>query len=71
MGAALFAMPVRADDPTLNAADTAWMLTSTALVLMMPIPGLALFYAGMVRQKNILAVMMQNFAVMPWSRCCG
>ncbi|KAF0118300.1 MAG: ammonium transporter Amt family [Rhodospirillaceae bacterium] len=63
MGLALFATPVRADDPTLNAADTAWMLTSTALVLMMTIPGLALFYAGMVRQKNILAVMMQNFAV--------
>ncbi len=46
----------------LNAGDTAWMLASTALVLMMTIPGLALFYAGMVRKKNILGVAMQVFA---------
>ncbi|MGE0072255.1 MAG: ammonium transporter, partial [Thiomonas sp.] len=46
----------------LNSGDTAWMLTSTALVLMMTIPGLALFYAGMVRKKNILGVAMQVFA---------
>src|SRR5580698_9740014 len=39
----------------ISAGDTAWMLTSTALVLMMTIPGLALFYAGMVRKKNVLA----------------
>ena len=49
--------------PTANPGDTAWMLTSTALVLMMTIPGLALFYAGMVRSKNVLSVMMQCFAV--------
>ena len=46
----------------LNSGDTAWMLASTALVLMMTIPGLALFYAGMVRKKNILGVAMQVFA---------
>jgi Amt family ammonium transporter len=47
----------------ISAGDTAWMLTSTALVLMMTIPGLALFYAGMVRKKNILATVMQSFAI--------
>jgi len=47
----------------INAGDTAWMLTSTALVLMMSIPGLALFYGGMVRKKNVLATLMQTFAV--------
>jgi ammonium transporter, Amt family len=46
-----------------NSGDTAWMLTSTALVLMMTIPGLALFYAGMVRKKNVLATLMQSFAI--------
>jgi Amt family ammonium transporter len=46
----------------ISAGDTAWMLTSTALVLMMTIPGLALFYAGMVRKKNTLATLMQSFA---------
>ena len=51
--------------PTLDTGNTAWMLTSTALVLMMTIPGLALFYAGMVRKKNVLATVMQSFAV-----CC-
>lgn len=49
--------------PVLNSGDTAWMLTSTLLVLMMTIPGLALFYGGMVRAKNILSVMMQCFAI--------
>jgi ammonium transporter, Amt family len=49
--------------PTLNSGDTAWMLTSTALVLFMTVPGLALFYAGMVRKKNILATAMQSFAI--------
>jgi ammonium transporter, Amt family len=48
---------------TLNTGDTAWMLTSTALVLMMTIPGLALFYGGMVRKMNVLATVMQSFAV--------
>jgi Amt family ammonium transporter len=60
------AFPAWADDaPKLDSGDTAWMLTSTALVLMMTIPGLALFYAGMVRKKNILATMMQSFII-----CC-
>jgi ammonium transporter, Amt family len=49
--------------PTLDTGATAWMLTSTALVLMMTIPGLALFYAGMVRKKNVLATMAQSFAI--------
>jgi Amt family ammonium transporter len=47
----------------INSGDTAWMLTSTALVLMMTIPGLALFYAGMVRKKNVLSTMMQSFSI--------
>jgi ammonium transporter, Amt family len=47
----------------LNTGDTAWMLTSTALVLMMTVPGLALFYGGMVRKMNVLATVMQSFAV--------
>ena len=51
--------------PTLNAGDTAWMLTSTALVLLMTIPGLALFYGGMVRKRNVLATLMQSFSI-----CC-
>jgi len=51
--------------PALDTGNTAWMLVSTALVLMMTIPGLALFYAGMVRKKNVLATVMQSFAV-----CC-
>ncbi len=54
-----------AEAPKLDTGDTAWMLTSTALVLMMTIPGLALFYGGMVRQKNVLATVMQSFAI-----CC-
>ena len=49
--------------PVLNSGDTAWMLTSTALVLFMTIPGLSLFYAGMVRSKNALSVMMQGFVI--------
>jgi Amt family ammonium transporter len=47
----------------INAGDTAWMIAASALVLLMTIPGLALFYAGMVRKKNILATMAQTFAV--------
>lgn len=47
----------------IGAGDTAWMLTSTALVLMMTVPGLALFYAGMVRKKNVLSTLMQSFAI--------
>jgi Amt family ammonium transporter len=52
-----------APTPTLNSGDTAWMLTSTALVLLMTIPGVALFYSGMVRKKNVLATAMQSFAI--------
>jgi Amt family ammonium transporter len=57
--AAAPAAPVSA----LNTGDTAWMLTSTALVLLMTVPGLALFYGGMVRKMNVLATVMQSFAV--------
>jgi len=49
--------------PGLNSGDTAWMLTATALVLFMTMPGLSLFYAGMVRAKNVLSVMIQCFAI--------
>jgi ammonium transporter, Amt family len=73
--ALLLALPAFAEDaapvaaaagpPKIDSGDTAWMLTSTALVLLMTIPGLALFYAGMVRKKNVLATMMQSFAI-----CC-
>jgi len=51
------------ETPMLDSGDTAWMLTSTALVLFMAIPGLSLFYAGMVRTKNALSVMVQCFAI--------
>ena len=56
------ATPAFAQTSTINAADTAWMMVATALVLMMTIPGLALFYAGMVRKKNVLATMAQSLA---------
>ncbi len=56
-------VPAWAQEPGLDAGDTAWMLTATALVLMMTIPGLALFYGGMVRRKNMLATVMQSFAI--------
>jgi len=49
--------------PTINSGDSAWMLTSTALVLLMTIPGLALFYGGMVRKKNVVTISAQNFAI--------
>jgi Amt family ammonium transporter len=61
--AAAEAAPAAPPAPTLNTGDTAWMLTSTAIVLMMTIPGLALFYGGMVRKKNVLTVVMQCFAI--------
>ena len=57
------ATPPAPPPPTIDSGDTAWMLTSTALVLMMTIPGLFLFYAGMVRKKNLLATVMQSFAI--------
>ena len=62
-GQALAQAAPPAPPPTLDSGDTAWMLTSTALVLMMTIPGLALFYGGMVRKKNVLSVLMQCFAI--------
>ncbi|WP_459697626.1 ammonium transporter [Acidisoma sp. C75] len=62
---ALSAPAFAADAPKIDTGNTAWMLASTALVLMMTIPGLALFYAGMVRKKNVLATLMQSFAI-----CC-
>ncbi|HEY3532279.1 MAG TPA: ammonium transporter [Casimicrobiaceae bacterium] len=63
------AMPAAPTSPVvvgvekISSGDTSWMLTSTALVLMMTIPGLALFYGGMVRKKNVLATLMQSFAI--------
>lgn len=72
LGTALsaIAMPALAQEVAntttpINSGDTAWMLTATALVLLMTVPGVALFYAGMVRKKNVLATMMQSFAI-----CC-
>jgi Amt family ammonium transporter len=55
--------PFSVDSSKINSGDTAWMLTSTGLVLFMTIPGLALFYGGMVRKKNVLATVMQSFAI--------
>ena len=59
----LLPLPARAAEAQVDSGDTAWMLLATVLVLLMTIPGLALFYAGMVRKKNILATMMQSFAL--------
>src|SRR3989337_336333 len=53
--------PAAPPAPTFNKGDNAWMLTSTVLVLMMSIPGLALFYGGMVRSKNMLSVLAHVF----------
>ncbi len=57
----LFSISASADE--LNSGDTAWILTSTALVLLMTLPGLSLFYAGLVRSKNAISVLMQCFAI--------
>ena len=59
----LFSLCGSANADELNGGDTAWILTSTALVLFMTIPGLSLFYAGLVRSKNVLSVLMQCFAI--------
>ena len=56
-------VPAAAAAPTPNKGDTAWMLTATLLVIMMSIPGLALFYGGLVRSKNMLSILMQVFAI--------
>jgi Amt family ammonium transporter len=61
----LAAAPAFAQDPTINSGDTAWMIVATAIVLLMTLPGLALFYGGMVRKMNVLTIMMQSFAT-----CC-
>lgn len=64
--ALLPASAMAADAPAaIDTGDTSWMLVSTALVLMMTVPGLALFYGGMVRKKNVLATLIQSFAI-----CC-
>jgi ammonium transporter, Amt family len=55
--------PFSVDSSKINSGDTAWMLTSSTLVLFMTIPGLALFYGGMVRKKNVLATLMQSFTI--------
>src|SRR3974390_3726466 len=57
----LFAPPAAYAEPTVNKGDNAWMLSATVLVLLMTIPGLALFYGGLVRTKNMLSVLMQVF----------
>ncbi len=57
------AAPAAPEAPKQDSGNTAWMLTSTALVLLMTVPGLALFYGGMVRKKNILATAMQSFTI--------
>jgi len=61
LGAGLFAATAAHAEPTINKGYNAWMLTSTVLVLLMTIPGLALFYGGLVRTKNMLSVLMQVF----------
>jgi len=60
---ATISFPSLANEEVLNGANTAWILTSTALVLLMTLPGLALFYGGLVRRKNILSILMQCFAI--------
>src|SRR5215211_3189812 len=62
VGFATLATPACAEASDINGADTAWMIVATALVLMMTLPGLALFYSGMVRKKNVLATMAQSLA---------
>src|SRR5215207_8650191 len=61
LAAMLAATSAFADEPTVNKGDNAWMLVSTVLVLLMTIPGLALFYGGLVRSKNMLSVLAHVF----------
>ena len=63
IAASLFASPVFGADSAIDSGDTAWTLTATALVLFMTLPGLALFYAGLVQSKNIVSVLMHHFAI--------
>ena len=60
---ALLVVPSISSAQDLNGANTGWILTSTALVLFMTLPGLSLFYGGLVRTKNVLSVLMQCFAI--------
>src|ERR1051326_7725776 len=61
IGTAAFGQAPTPEPPKIDTGDTAWMLTSAALVLFMTIPGLFLFYGGLVRSKNVLGMLMQNF----------
>jgi Amt family ammonium transporter len=63
IAASLVASPVFAADSAIDSGDTAWVLTATALVLLMTLPGLALFYAGLVQSKNIVSVLMHHFSI--------
>jgi Amt family ammonium transporter len=63
VGGAMLPGWVCAEDASMNAANTAWILTATALVLFMTLPGLALFYGGLVRSKNVLSILMQCFSI--------
>jgi Amt family ammonium transporter len=63
IAASLVASPAFAADSAIDSGDTAWMLTATALVLLMTLPGLALFYAGLVQSKNIVSVLTHHFAI--------
>ncbi len=63
LGMALYLFMPAVFAAELNSGDTSWILTSTALVLFMTLPGLALFYGGLVRSKNVLSVLMQCFAI--------
>ncbi|MCU7864728.1 MAG: ammonia channel protein, partial [Candidatus Thiodiazotropha sp. (ex Lucinoma borealis)] len=63
LGSVLLPGVCLADEQTLNSANTGWIMASTALVLFMTLPGLAMFYGGLVRAKNVLSVLMQCFAI--------
>jgi Amt family ammonium transporter len=63
---ALLLWPVQGFSQGLDSGDTAWLMTSTALVLFMTLPGLALFYGGLVRSRSVLSVLMQCFSI-----CCA
>ena len=62
-GTMFFAIPALAQDAAIDSGDTAWILTASALVLFMSLPGLALFYGGLVRAKNYLSVLMKVFSI--------
>jgi Amt family ammonium transporter len=68
---ALAPLAQAADAPTLNTGSTAWMVTAAVLVLFMCLPGLALFYGGLVRAKNMLSLLPSASASPAWSACCG